>query len=513
MGCTGPQYTNDTRINQKEDYLTRTIFESIISRQKAQIQNRDDQLEAAEQEREKNLIRQQQLLDSLNIKGPRSYVDNLIITEIPKMEFGNLAAEEDLVKDLNDRDCEELEEQEEVEKSEKNSEEAKNEEKKEELSKKDEKESSKNGNEKNNKKKDKKKEGKEGEKEEKKGEKEGEKEEKKEGKKGKEEKKEDAKDEISEKKEDAKDGKNEKKDGDGGSEVSKEQKSSRQTKNSKNTKNSHNNEKKSNTIQSKNAAEENGEEKLPENEEYSENSQKVSSKKESEKAKKNNAEKYDLKLNKRYQSLMNQKPELPSYISHIKKYKYPEQEKSTKINIEFPSKPQELIFCILGEEKTGKTSFIKKYTRNVFEEISEKTEAIKDYDIETEAYSQKFKIKILDTPPLTKRKYLKTIQEDAINKSHIIFYIVDIGDENAEFKVRLFPQSFIFNYKQIIVVIGNKSDKVSIFSKDNMDKIDEYCYENNYIFYGMSCANTDKEEIEKFINERVFRKYFILFSD
>ena len=130
MGCS--TYDNiEYDSNQKEDYLTKTIFESIMARKRAQIQAQYDMEQEEEEKRERNVFRQQALLNGLDTKGPKSYIDNLIKTEIPKMEFGMVATEEELVKDLNDRDCDEYEEGEiEEDNEEKNIEEAKKEEEK-----------------------------------------------------------------------------------------------------------------------------------------------------------------------------------------------------------------------------------------------------------------------------------------------------------------------------------------------------------------------------------------------
>ena len=106
----------------------------------------------------------------------------------------------------------------------------------------------------------------------------------------------------------------------------------------------------------------------------------------------------------------------------------------------------------------------------------------------------------------------KAIQEKGINKSHIIIYIVDINDEHAEFKVRLMAQSFEFNFKQIIVVIGNKSDKASIYSSKNEEAIDDYCYGKRFIFNVISCSDTSKSEIENFMNGHVIKEYLTLYN-
>ena len=64
-------------------------------------------------------------------------------------------------------------------------------------------------------------------------------------------------------------------------------------------------------------------------------------------------------------------------------------------------------------------------------------------------------------------------------------------------------QSFEFNDKQIIVIIGNKTDKISIYSSKNKDFIKDYCYIKKFIFTTISCADTTKEEIENFVNDKI----------
>ena len=113
MGCTNYdpidyESNQNYESNQREDYLTKTIYESIIARKRAKIQDAFDAERKEQEEREKELMRQQYLLNSIDPHGPKSYIDNLINTEIPKMKFGVLASEEELINDLNDRDCEEL---------------------------------------------------------------------------------------------------------------------------------------------------------------------------------------------------------------------------------------------------------------------------------------------------------------------------------------------------------------------------------------------------------------------
>ena len=141
-----------------------------------------------------------------------------------------------------------------------------------------------------------------------------------------------------------------------------------------------------------------------------------------------------------------------------------------------------------------------------------KTEEIDTYDnIEAEYENKKIKLNIIDTPPLNKRKYTNLIQEN-INKSHIILYVVDINDEYADFKVKLTMQNFEFNEKQIIAILGNKSDKVSIFAKKNKDTFEGYCSLRKYIFEIISCQDKPKNELENFMNNKVIKEYFYLYG-
>ena len=223
------------------------------------------------------------------------------------------------------------------------------------------------------------------------------------------------------------------------------------------------------------------------------------------------------KLNrqKKMKELMKLKAENLPYADKIKKYKYPKKEIEEKQKADFPPSPSEIVICVIGEEKNGKTSFIKKYTRNVFEEIYKKTENIDTYD-EVEANyddDKNIKLIILDTPPLNDRKNIQLIQENGINKSHIILYIVDINDEYADFKVKLTLQNYEFSQKQIVAIIGNKSDKVSIFSKKNKDSFEIICSLRKYFFEIISCQKTKKNEIENFMNNKIIKEYFRLYSN
>ena len=568
MGCTSAS-TNydpiDYESNPKEDYLTKTIYESIMARKKAKIQDAFDAERKEQEEREKELMRQQFLLNSIDPKGPKSYIDNLINTEIPKMEFGNLASEEAIVNDLNDRECEEygegekeeedkeeeMDEDEIKEKQEKNKNEMEELKRKlEEMNKKSEEEKNKKNQNQNRKKKvnkdgffGKKKEDKDNE-EEKKDEDINEEEEeeddenednnkkKSENKKkkepGEETEESNEEDEINGKakkkgKKDMKNKKDKTKDRKKGLEEDKNEEDEGEGEEEEddvedgedNKKKNKNKIKKDKSKKSKikNDNDEIPEEIEMENEMHNEESEGIESEEKRKILKKQLQEKKRIKRQNKMKELMKLKAENPPYIDKIKKYKYPKKEIVEKQKAEFSPSPSELIICVIGEEKNGKTSFIKKYTRNVFEEIYKKTENIDTYEeAEAEYDSKKIKLTILDTPPLNDRKKANLIQENGINKSHIIFYIVDINDEYADFKVKLTTQNFEFNEKQIIAVIGNKSDKVSIFSKKNKDTLGILCSVRKYIFEIISCQDKPKNEIDNFMNNKIIKEYFYLYG-
>ena len=545
MGCTNYDPLNYEE-NQKEDYLTKTIFESIMARKKAKIQGEFDAERKEQEDRERELLRQQYLLDSINPRGPKSYVDNLINKEIPKMEFGNLASEEQILDDLNNRECDEYDEGEKVEETEEQMTEGEIKEKQEknknemeelkrqleELNKKSEGEKGKKTKKKKGEKDGffgKKKENKEenednNENDEKNQDKseldeEKEEEENEQSKKEKTELNEEEENESNIKPKNKKDKNNKKKKNDknieGEDDINEneeiEDNEEEDEKNNKNNKNKSERNKK-NEINSKNSQSQHDMKTEEEKEIGNLESEDVESEEKEKKLREKMLEERRLNRQKKMRELMKLKAENPSYADKIKRYKYPKKEIEEKPKIDFSPSPTEIILCVIGEEKNGKSSFIKKYTRNVFEQTYKKTEEIDTYDnIEVEYETKKIKLHIIDTPPLNKRKYTNLIQEN-MNKSHIIFYIIDINDEYADFKVKLTLQNFEFNEQQIIAIIGNKSDKVSIFAQKNKDSFGILCKARKYIFEVISCQDKPKNELENFMNNKIIKEYFYLYG-
>ena len=557
MGCSSYENINYDS-NQKEDYLTAAIYESIKARKRAKEQEEYDKEQEEAQRLEKEYLRQQHLLESLETRGPKSYIDNLIITEIPKMKFGNVAPEEEIVKDLNNRDCEVYKEDEKDEDEEEkiDMEELKKEEEKnkneidelkrqiEEMNKKEEEnkmdKKGKKGRKKGGasgffKKNEDNKEGEENNMEEKKEEGEEEKEDEKEEEEKKDSKKEWSKEES--KRESKKEGSKEESKKTSKKEGSKEE----SKKNSKKEGNLEESEKEKIISKLESMDEEKNsqivnEERANKETDYDlENNERKGRNKSTHKKRKNRdkqkegtdntieenvneneiidrSKKKKIKTDK-MKELMELKAEKPPYNDKIKRYKYPKKKEQSENKLEFIPSPTELTMCVIGDENTGKTSFVRKYTRNNFEEAHQKTEKIEEEEIDIEIDSKNIKLKIIDTPPLSVRKNIKMIQEEGINKSHIVIYIVDINDEYAEFKVRLMIQSLVINEKQIIGIIGNKSDKVSYFSSKNREAIEDYCSIRKYTFEVISCGDTTQKEIEDIVNDKIINKYLSLYKE
>ena len=558
MGCSSsydfPDYESE---NQKEDYLTKAIYESIRARKRAKIQDAFDAERKEQEDQEKELMRQQYLLNSIDPKGPKSYIDNLINKEIPKMEFGNLASEEEIINDLNDRECEEYGEDEKEEeddmeemtegeikeKQEKNKNEMEELKRQlEELNKKSEEEKNKN---KKNKNKGNKinKDGFFGKKEDNK-ENEEQKDEKEKNEEGNNEEKENS-EEIKNKKKEEKSNEEEEEEDEIISQLNKKDgKNKKDEKNKKDKKkkgkpklNEDNNEedeeeedeeqeddfekgenhKIKNKNKLKNKKINQNKDEIENEEEYEinkEDNEDIESEESKKLLKKKILEKKMIKRQNKMKELLKLKAENPSYKDKIKKYKYPKKVVEEKPKADFSPSPPELVICVIGEEKNGKTSFIKKYTRNVFEQTYKRTETIDTYDEAEGQYdSKKIKLTIIDTPPLNDRKKTSLIQDNGINKSHAVIYIVDINDEYADFKVKLTLQNFEFSEKQIIAILGNKSDQVSIFSKKNQDTLGGFCSIRKFFFEIISCQDTPKNEIENFVNEKIINEYFRLYKE
>ena len=94
MGCSN----NDYGIKTNEDFFTKSFYES--SKEKRKYENNYIKKNNSNNNNKSHTSN----FSDLNIYQNKSYFDNLINNEIPKMDFGKLAEETELVKDFENRD-------------------------------------------------------------------------------------------------------------------------------------------------------------------------------------------------------------------------------------------------------------------------------------------------------------------------------------------------------------------------------------------------------------------------
>ena len=185
-----------------------------------------------------------------------------------------------------------------------------------------------------------------------------------------------------------------------------------------------------------------------------------------------------------------------------------EEEKSeASVDIFIPN-PETLFIAVIGYEKSGKTSFIRKYAKNLFDKMYVKTIGVIENKDRLYLHKDKnIQLVLIDTPPIPKNGTCEIVQEQ-ISRSHIIIYIYDITEEDALFKIRLNFTNFDFKPKQIVAIIGNNIDKISKFSGENKALIINYCNEKKMLCDFISCAKSKTEEIENLVEKKIINYYF-----
>ncbi len=181
---------------------------------------------------------------------------------------------------------------------------------------------------------------------------------------------------------------------------------------------------------------------------------------------------------------------------------------SEKNFIEFLADLNEIKVIVIGEEKSGKTSLIDKYTKDTFSKNYLKTNFIKE-NKET-VYNNDGKdiqVIIIDTPPLPKGENSDLIQEE-IYKSHCIIYIANLTHEIPTLPLTLTFKIYNFNEKQCILVLGNKKDIKKNIVKTNIQNLKNFCKDNHYMFDTISCKEDSKDDITHIIDKKLFEVYF-----
>ena len=94
MGCS----SNNYGVQTNEDFFTKSFYESSKERRKKEKkENKKDNASNINQI-------ETDYLNNENSNKCKSYFDNLINNEIPKMDFGNLAEEKEIIKDIENRE-------------------------------------------------------------------------------------------------------------------------------------------------------------------------------------------------------------------------------------------------------------------------------------------------------------------------------------------------------------------------------------------------------------------------
>ena len=174
--------------------------------------------------------------------------------------------------------------------------------------------------------------------------------------------------------------------------------------------------------------------------------------------------------------------------------------------------PEKLFIAVIGYEKSGKSSFVKKYTKNLYDRVYVKTEEVLENKDRLFLYKDKnIQLLIIDTPPIPKHGTCQIVQEQ-ISRAHIIIYVCDITEDDSLFKIKLNFTNFDFKPKSVIAIIGNCIDKISKFSGINKKNLVEYCNENKLLLNFISCAKNTATDIENIVEKRIIPRYFELYD-
>ena len=177
--------------------------------------------------------------------------------------------------------------------------------------------------------------------------------------------------------------------------------------------------------------------------------------------------------------------------------------------IEFLADINEINVIIIGEENSGKTSFIEKYTRDSFNKNHMRTDYIKENkEITYKNDGKDILVNLIDTPPLTKIGEKIDIIQKEIYRCHCIIYIVNLTHEIPTLPLALTFCTLDFNKKQTILVLGNKSDIKKNIVHENMKIMENFCKERKFNYESISCKEDSKDDITNIIEKKLFEVYF-----
>jgi small GTP-binding protein len=147
---------------------------------------------------------------------------------------------------------------------------------------------------------------------------------------------------------------------------------------------------------------------------------------------------------------------------------------------------------ILGSLNTGKTSFIKNFLYDKFNEYEESTIGVninfKKYTINDQNYD----ICFIDPSGSTRFQFLNNIYIKNIN---LVFYIFDLSNKQSFRDVFFYIKNFneLNNIKSFPFLIGTKSDKENIVTTEEINTL---CKENNIKYFDICNKNTSNKIIE-----------------
>ena len=177
--------------------------------------------------------------------------------------------------------------------------------------------------------------------------------------------------------------------------------------------------------------------------------------------------------------------------------------------IDFLADINEINVIVIGEENSGKTSFIEKYTKDSFNKNHIKTDYIKENkDIIYKNDGKDILVNLIDTPSLTKIGEKIDIIQKEIYRSHCIIYIVNLTHEFPTLPLSLTFYTLDFNKKQTVLVLGNKSDIKKNIVHENMKILEKFCKERKFNYESISCKEDSKDDISNIINSKLFEVYF-----
>lgn len=147
---------------------------------------------------------------------------------------------------------------------------------------------------------------------------------------------------------------------------------------------------------------------------------------------------------------------------------------------------------ILGSLNIGKTSFIKNFLYNKFNQYEESTIGVNMNFKKFSINDQNYDICFIDPSGSKRFQFLNNIYIKNIN---LVFYIFDLSNEQSFRDVSYHIKNFneLNNIKSFPFLIGTNSDKEKVV---DVNEINTLCKENNIKYYEVCNKNTNNKIIQ-----------------